>query len=56
MPGLPEAQHSARFDELGVLVVVAETGSLSAAAKQLGVPKIMGTRTQCYRRGQVDPS
>jgi DNA-binding transcriptional LysR family regulator len=32
-------QQSFRFDELGVLVSVAETGSLSAAAKQLGVPK-----------------
>lgn len=28
-----------RLDELGVLVTVAEAGSLSAAAKQLGVPK-----------------
>jgi DNA-binding transcriptional LysR family regulator len=28
-----------RFDELGVLVTVAESGSLSAAAKRLGVPK-----------------
>jgi DNA-binding transcriptional LysR family regulator len=28
-----------RFDELGVLVAVAESGSLSAAAKRLGVPK-----------------
>lgn len=36
---LPKPQHSFRFDELGVLVAVAEAGSLSAAAKQLGVPK-----------------
>ena len=35
---LPKLQHSGRFDELGVLVTVAEAGSLSAAAKQLGVP------------------
>src|SRR5204862_158527 len=32
-------QPASRFDELGVLVSVAEAGSLSAAAKQLGVPK-----------------
>ena len=38
-PNLPKPQHSFRFDELGVLVTVAEAGSLSAAAKQLGVPK-----------------
>src|SRR4051812_15112674 len=36
---LPKPQRSFRFDELGVLVTVAEAGSLSAAAKQLGVPK-----------------
>lgn len=36
---LPKHQRSCRFDELGVLVTVAEAGSLSAAAKQLGVPK-----------------
>jgi DNA-binding transcriptional LysR family regulator len=36
---LPKLQPSCRFDELGVLVTVAEAGSLSAAAKQLGVPK-----------------
>jgi DNA-binding transcriptional LysR family regulator len=35
----PKSQVSSRFDELGVLVTVAEAGSLSAAAKQLGVPK-----------------
>ena len=33
------AASRTRFDELGVLVTVAEAGSLSAAAKQLGVPK-----------------
>jgi len=38
-PNLPKPQHSCRFDELAVLVAVAEAGSLSAAAKQLGVPK-----------------
>jgi len=38
-PNLPKLQSSCRFDELGVLVTVAEAGSLSAAAKQLGVPK-----------------
>jgi DNA-binding transcriptional LysR family regulator len=36
---VPKPQQSGRFDELGVLVTVAEAGSLSAAAKQLGVPK-----------------
>ena len=36
---LPKPQPSFRFDELGILVTVAEAGSLSAAAKQLGVPK-----------------
>ena len=38
-PNPSKPQHSGRFDELGVLVTVAEAGSLSAAAKQLGVPK-----------------
>src|SRR4051812_39866546 len=36
---VPKPQRAYRFDELGVLVAVAEAGSLSAAAKQLGVPK-----------------
>jgi DNA-binding transcriptional LysR family regulator len=36
---VPKPQHSYRFDELAVLVAVAEAGSLSAGAKQLGVPK-----------------
>lgn len=35
----PKRPQSFRFDELGVLVTVAEAGSLSAAAKQLGIPK-----------------
>src|SRR5690349_13194561 len=35
----PEQLRRTRFDELGVLVSVAEGGSLSAAAKLLGVPK-----------------
>jgi DNA-binding transcriptional LysR family regulator len=38
MPTLPQLQHT-RFDELAVLVEVAEAGSLTAAAKQLQVPK-----------------
>ncbi|CAN5899252.1 LysR family transcriptional regulator [soil metagenome] len=37
--GVSKPQRSFRFDELGVLVTVAEAGSLSAAAKQLGIPK-----------------
>jgi DNA-binding transcriptional LysR family regulator len=36
---LPEQLQRTRFDELAVLVVVAESGSLSAAAQRLGVPK-----------------
>jgi DNA-binding transcriptional LysR family regulator len=40
MPTVRERlQKRARLDELGVLVEVAETGSLSAAAKRLRVPK-----------------
>src|SRR3954468_2034600 len=35
----PKQPQPTRLDELGVLVTVAEAGSLSAAAKQLGVPK-----------------
>jgi DNA-binding transcriptional LysR family regulator len=35
----PEQLQRTRFDELGVLVTVAESGSLSAAARRLGVPK-----------------
>lgn len=38
-PSAPKRPQSFRFDELGVLVTVAEAGSLSAAAKQLGIPK-----------------
>ena len=34
-----ERLQRTRFDELGVLVTVAESGSLSAAARRLGVPK-----------------
>src|SRR4051812_7872763 len=36
---LAEPPSRTRFDELGVLVAVAESGSLSAAARRLGVPK-----------------
>ena len=36
---LPHAPPRTRFDELAVLVEVAEAGSLAAAAKQLNVPK-----------------
>jgi DNA-binding transcriptional LysR family regulator len=36
---LPERLQRTRFDELAVLVAVAEAGSLSAAARRLGVPK-----------------
>jgi len=39
MPRLSEQLQRTRFDELGVLVTVAESGSLSAAASRLGVPK-----------------
>src|SRR4051812_34778630 len=35
----PEVLRRTRFDELGVLVTIAEAGSLSAAARRLGVPK-----------------
>lgn len=38
-PSLRERFQTARLDELGVLVEVAESGSLSAAAKKLRVPK-----------------
>jgi DNA-binding transcriptional LysR family regulator len=34
-----EQLQRTRFDELGMLVTVAESGSLSAAARRLGVPK-----------------
>jgi DNA-binding transcriptional LysR family regulator len=37
--GLTEQLQRTRFDELAVLVMVAESGSLSAAAQRLGVPK-----------------
>src|SRR4051812_16238799 len=36
---LPKPLEKTRFDELNVLVTVAEAGSLSAAARRLGVPK-----------------
>ena len=39
MPSLPEPLRRTRFDDLAVLVEVAEAGSLAAAAKRLGVPK-----------------
>jgi DNA-binding transcriptional LysR family regulator len=38
-PHFPKGFKWARLDELGVLVEVAESGSLSAAARKLGVPK-----------------
>lgn len=39
MAGLPEQLHRMRFDELAVFVEVAESGSIAAAARRLGVPK-----------------
>jgi DNA-binding transcriptional LysR family regulator len=39
MSSVAERLQRTRFDELGVLVAVAESGSLSAAARRLGVPK-----------------
>jgi len=39
MPRISEGFHKARLEELRMLVEVAESGSLSAAAKKLGVPK-----------------
>ncbi len=38
-PPLSEQLKRTRFDELAVLVTVSESGSLSAAAQRLGVPK-----------------
>jgi len=53
MPTLRERFHKrARFDELGVLVEVAEAGSLSAAAKRLRVPK--STVGRAVRRIEED--
>ena len=53
MPTLRERfQKRARLDELGVLVEVAEAGSLSAAAKRLRVPK--STVGRAVRRGEED--
>jgi DNA-binding transcriptional LysR family regulator len=53
---LPTPQHSFRFDELGVLVAVAEAGSLSAAAKQLGVPKSTVGRAIARLEGELGVS
>src|SRR6188768_4108958 len=39
MPRISEGFQKARLEELRMLVEVAESGSLSAAAKKLGVPK-----------------
>jgi DNA-binding transcriptional LysR family regulator len=39
MPPIPEPLRRTRFDDLAVLVEVAEAGSLTAAAKRLAVPK-----------------
>jgi DNA-binding transcriptional LysR family regulator len=39
MPTIREGLQKARLEELRILVEVAESGSLSAAAKKLGVPK-----------------
>ncbi|MBC8067254.1 MAG: LysR family transcriptional regulator [Deltaproteobacteria bacterium] len=39
MTTVRERFHCARLDELGVLVEIADSGSLSAAARKLGVPK-----------------
>src|SRR5689334_9579167 len=39
MNSISEQLQRTRFDELGVLVTVAESGSLTAAARRLGVPK-----------------
>ncbi|HEV8551118.1 MAG TPA: LysR family transcriptional regulator [Polyangiaceae bacterium] len=50
---LPELQRSFRFDELGVLVAVAEAGSLSAAAKQLGVPKSTVGRAIAWKSASI---
>lgn len=53
---VPKPQRSCRFDELGVLVTVAETGSLSAAAKQLGVPKSTVGRAIARLEDELDVS
>lgn len=52
MPTLRERFQKARLDELGVLVEVAESGSLSAAAKKLRVPK--STVGRAIRRIEED--
>src|SRR6187399_2101249 len=39
MPTIREGFQKARLEELRMLVEVAESGSLSAAAKKLGIPK-----------------
>lgn len=52
MPTLREGFPRARLDELGVLVEVAESGSLSAAAKKLRVPK--STVGRAVRRIEED--
>ena len=39
MPSLPDQLQRTRFNELAVLVAVLESGSLSAAAKRLSLPK-----------------
>jgi DNA-binding transcriptional LysR family regulator len=52
MPTLRERFQRARLDELGVLVEVAESGSLSAAAKKLRVPK--STVGRAIRRIEED--
>ena len=52
MPTFRERFQRARLDELGVLVEVAESGSLSAAAKKLRVPK--STVGRAIRRIEED--
>jgi DNA-binding transcriptional LysR family regulator len=52
MRQVPERLKRLRLDELAVLVAVAEVGSLSAAARQLGVPK--STIGRAIRRLEED--
>src|SRR6476619_6845781 len=52
MSMLKQTLQRARFDELAVLVYVAELGSLTAAATRLGVPK--STVGRAIRRLEED--
>jgi DNA-binding transcriptional LysR family regulator len=53
---LPHSLERTRFDELAVLVEVAEAGSLGAAAKRLGVPKSTIGRAICRLEEQLGVS